>query len=236
MALANVNLRAALGRRAVRHEPLGVDLDGRVYYSLNPRPIDEDGRVPTGWASGLLVWGNVPVAIEGIPAVVERWSHFGKSAAVKQLVKWLEWREKKMQAASSPIKAKSRSTPAKSIPAPTRSPHSGHPSATLVQSKLFAAKTSTSGRKAAFDIVIPTRKATSSDSSLTDAMDSGDESDTSELSAPPETTEDLLRLIDPVGYAPSAESAAEASKELVRKLGEVAEWLEVLEWKGLGEM
>lgn len=61
---------------------------------LHPKMVDEQSRPPSGWASGLLVWGAVPktVSEDDLPAQVARWSHFGRSDSVQQLIKWLEWR------------------------------------------------------------------------------------------------------------------------------------------------
>lgn len=54
----DVNLRANLARRSVRYTgPLGTDTEGRAYYLLTPRVVEEYGRPPVGWASGLVCWG-----------------------------------------------------------------------------------------------------------------------------------------------------------------------------------
>ena len=185
-AHAQVNLAADLSRRAPRHEPLGLDRDGRVYYVLSPRPVLDDGRPPTGWASGLLVYGQgvvgSPSPDDDLPVTAYRWSHFGKSKSVRQLIKWIEWNWKK---------------------------------------SITATKTKTTKAKRAQQ-VIPTSKGRARSSS------------SSELSTLSEDT--LLELYDPRGYEPSAEALDEQSKEFVRRLKEVAEWLEVLEWKGMGEV
>jgi hypothetical protein len=77
------------------------------------------------------------------------------------------------------------------------------------------------------EVVIPVTKASrasSEDDSMSDLSDlSGDE-------------EELLQYLAPDGYTPSADLIEENGKELARKLGEVAEWLEVLESKGMGEV
>lgn len=97
LAFLNVNLRAYFARQALRHEYLGMDKQGRKYLCLAIRPIEENGRPPTGWASGLLVYGKGIVDTEDLPASSPRWSHFGKSESVKQLAKWVQ---------SSPLAAK----------------------------------------------------------------------------------------------------------------------------------
>lgn len=45
----------------------------------------------------------------------------------------------------------------------------------------------------------------------------------------------MMALINPRNYTPSAETLEDRGKSLTSRLGDVAEWLEVLEWKGLGE-
>lgn len=84
---------------SLRFEPLGTDLDGRIYYALSHRPVENDTKAPIGWGTGILIWGPaVAGKVSGddnLPHSIERWSHFGKSKDVKPLVKWLEWRYKK---------------------------------------------------------------------------------------------------------------------------------------------
>lgn len=65
-----------------------------MYYTLSIRPIDE-GKPPLGWASGLLVWGSGVSDEDDLNANEKRWSHFGGSAAVRQLAKWLRYRQRK---------------------------------------------------------------------------------------------------------------------------------------------
>jgi hypothetical protein len=62
--------------------------------------------------------------------------------------------------------------------------------------------------------------------------DVSSESELSDLS----DDDDLLQYLAPEGYKPSVELIEENGKELARKLAEVAEWLEVLESKGMGEV
>jgi len=178
-----VNLRASV--HILRHEPLGRDLDGRIYYLVTPRPVESDSRPPVGWASGLLVYGAVPAKgdEDDLPLTIARWTHFGESAAVKQLARWLEWRLDNLTPKSAP---RSAATP----------------------------------RKSAVEVVIPRRRSVKSDA----------ESDSdSDLSSVPD--EDLLELLNPVGYVVSTEKLLEDGRELVRKVKEVGEWLEVIEWK-----
>ena len=46
---------------------------------------------------------------------------------------------------------------------------------------------------------------------------------------------DLLEHLHPIGFRPTIEKLSMEAVDLNRKLEEVAEWLKVLEWKGLGE-
>lgn len=275
-----VNLRAALGRRTLRHEPLGVDLDGRIYYVLSHRPIDDDTRPPAAWASGLLVWGSgVPHKPDAeydedeLPPGVERWSHFGKSAAVKQLSKWIDWRTKKAVEALRPAKspAKPKATPNGKIK--SKSISSAKPSTSkLVQSTLQSTPSKMSSvtkRNSRVEVVIPIsvrRKPLAISISSLSSLSSGnkvveqsglrqkssihvspprlaprfsptDSNTSSVLSTPPSSsTEDLLALLHPTGYKQNVEKIEEYGKELSRKVSEVAEWLAVLEWKGMGEV
>lgn len=242
-----VNLRAALALRAPRHEPLGIDLDGRVYYCLTQRAIDDDSRAPMGWASGLLVWGigvppkaDVPMDEEDLPIVVERWCHFGQSTDVKQLVKWIEYRTRKAVEEARKAQAPARpKTPNGKAATPKATPNGKTPNGkaslagipTNKQSTLSFGLASSSAqpsplKRNILEVVIPVTKASraSSEESMSDLSDlSSDE-------------EDLLQYLAPEGYTPSADLIEENGKELARKLGEVVEWLEVLEWKGMGEV
>ncbi|ODO06462.1 hypothetical protein L198_01694 [Cryptococcus wingfieldii CBS 7118] len=56
------------------------------------------------------------------------------------------------------------------------------------------------------------------------------------LTPPPvSSTEEMFALVHPDDYEPSQEALQEWSKDLLGKVADVGEWLEVLEWKGLGE-
>ena len=274
-----VNLRAALSRRALRYETLGSDLDGRIYYVLSPRPVEDGGRPPLGWGSGLLVWGmGVPrkpdaeVGEEDLPIAVERWSHFGKSATVRQLAKWVQWRTKKAADALRPAKSPARPKAASSLKgtpagkatllgkATPKTGTSVKPSPSkLVQSTLYPTPSKAppkARRSLLFDIIIPisAKKASASDdtSSLSSISgppsvprvktslarpDDDATSSSSGLSSPPSSSrEELLALVAPKDYKPTASVVEEEGKELVRRLHEVAEWLAVLEWKGMGEV
>lgn len=260
--MIQVNLRAALGQRALRHEPLGVDLDGRTYYCLHVRPIDEDSRPPLGWASGLLVWGigvspkpDAPVDEDELPMMIERWCHFGKSTEVRSLVKWIDYRTRKAVEAARPLKTPKTPTKAKATPngnsakgtpngksangtpngkAFAPAPTSIKPTPTSKQPSLnFGPSTPTPSKKRTLEVVIPV-KSESRDNNLP-RDDDGEGSSSSELSTISSEEEDLLVHLAPEGYKPSWQAIEEGGKELARKLSEVAEWLEVLEWKGMGE-
>lgn len=247
-----VNLRAALGQRALRPEPLGVDLDGRTYWALNIRPVDDDARPPVAWGSGLLVWGigvppkpNAPLDEDELPMMVERWCHFGKSADVRQLVKWIEYRTKKAVEAACAAKPK---TPGKAKTQATTTPNDTNTPSKLKQTPLAFGNGNVNGngspasrptpqRKTTLEVVIPIHpsRRTAEDTNGNDNDDN--DSSTSELSdITSDPTADLLALVAPEGYKPSPQTIDEEGKELARKVAEVAEWLEVLEWKGFGEV
>jgi len=78
-------------------------------------------------------------------------------------------------------------------------------------------------RQSQVQVVIPQRT----------RRDAESDSDSALSSAP---DDNLLEQLQPVGYAPSIEHVSERGTELCRKLAEVVEWLQVLEWKGLGEV
>lgn len=135
-----------------------------------------------------------------LPAAVERWSHFGDTPSVRQLIKWLQYNYKKRLAAlPSKSKSKSNSTPTpksalKHTPKPTP--------------------------KRTFEIVLPiSRKRRRSESS--------------DLSSPPE---DIAPMCPPPGYVPPRDALQEQGQALCQRLEEVCQWLDVLEWKGMGEV
>lgn len=241
-----VNLRATLGQRALRHEPLGVDLDGRTYYCLHIRPIDEDARPPLAWASGLLVWGiGVPpkpdavIDEDELPMMIERWCHFGRSSDVRSLVKWIEYRTKKAVEAArpaKPVKTAAAAT-ATSTATPNGKSAKGTPNGKATPSALATPKskqqtlnfTPTPSKTRTLEVVIPVQ-------SRMDSQEDDDASSISALSSISSEKEDLLVHLAPEGFQPSWQMIEEEGKELARKLAEVAEWLEVLELKGMGEV
>lgn len=310
--ISQVNLRAALGQRAIRLESLGSDMDGRVYWCLRYRPIDENAQTPGAWASGLLVWGiGVPrkpdavVDEDGLPVSVERWCHFGRSSEVRQLAKWIGYRSRKAVEAAAKLKTPSKT---KSVPSsagaskiakvtswgsettPTKqATHMGTPSRlSPATSKEVAANTTPCGptrmtprsvvqtptkpatpRSAArprltLEVVIPLRPRDPNGATLTcidrdlareDDDDDDDQYDNDvDAQSDPELSEldsdsdndidenwgqerrELLDQLAPEGYRPLIGTIRDEAEELVGKLTEVADWLEVLEWKGLGEI
>jgi len=188
---------------------------------------------------------------------MERWSHFGKSVTVKQLAKWIEWRTKQAIQAARPVKspAKPKATPNGKMTPKALSTLKAS-SSKLVQSSLTPSPSkiaTTRKMTPRVEVVIPisARKFASNGSSSLSSLTSNpvangitllsendDASDTSSgLSTPPVSSEeDLLPLLNPKGYKPSISVIEENGKELARRLMEVAEWLEVLEWRGMGEM
>nr|ODN80163.1 hypothetical protein L203_05971 [Cryptococcus depauperatus CBS 7841] len=120
----NVNMRAEMNHCSLRFESLGRDPDGRLYYTLGHQPVKEDSRAPTGWAMGLFTWGPAIAARasenDDLPYLFERWSHFSKSAEVRKLVKWVEWRYKN---AVQEAKAASESKKSTEIPLSNVSPN-----------------------------------------------------------------------------------------------------------------
>lgn len=235
----------------MRHGPLGIDVDGRVYYCLAHRPVDDDTRPPHGWASGLLVWGvglppkpDAALDEDELPPMVERWCHFGQSADVRQLVKWLEYKTRKAVEATQPTKPKA--TPGTSKVANGDTPKTAGSSKQLTldfkatPSKSTFGPTATpsksSSKKKLLEVCIPVNKASRA-STDDEAEDEGDKSSTSDLSELSDAEdEELLSHLLPEGYRPSVELIKEEGIELAKKVAEVAEWLEVLEWKGMGEV
>ncbi|WRT66520.1 uncharacterized protein IL334_003479 [Kwoniella shivajii] len=237
VALLDVNLQAQLARRTLRYEPLGQDIDGRIFYVLAPRTIEDEGRPPLGWASGLLVWGpgiaGKTGGDEGMPVSTDRWSHFGKSKDVNQLIIWVEWTFKKYIESLRPAqvskpKTPVRATPSKSAPGSTRkTPGSKMKQKTLEVVIPTSAKRNSASGESSLSTFSATAKALGDDASST----------SSGLTPPPTAAvEELLALVDPEGYIPSPEVVEENANLLVSRLRQVAKWLEVLEWKGFGEL
>ncbi|KAL7423717.1 hypothetical protein Q5752_001299 [Cryptotrichosporon argae] len=83
MSRCRVNGRIVLASLAPRYEPLGTDVHGRIYYLLTPRVIDDRApRGPTGWASGVLVWGRgVEKPKVALPAPVKKVKKAATAAA-----------------------------------------------------------------------------------------------------------------------------------------------------------
>jgi hypothetical protein len=219
---------------------------------LAHRPIDDDVRPPHGWASGLLVWGvglppkpDTPVDEDELPVMVERWCHFGQSTVVRQLVKWLEYRTRraveaaKLAKTTTPIKPKATapSTPGATINGAI-TPKTAGPSKQFTLDFKATPNKGTPGKSAGkqrlLEVCIPVNKASraSSDDGRSEASS---ESDLSELSEG-DGVEELLSHLLPEGYQPSADLIREEGAELAKRVAEVAEWLEVLEWKGMGEV
>ncbi|WVF71335.1 hypothetical protein IAT40_006138 [Kwoniella sp. CBS 6097] len=179
----DVNVQSQILRRSPRSGPLGIDLDGRVYYLLSHRPVEDDGRPPLGWASGLLVWGpalslapakksnakdasatngqakdeNKAVG-DGLPVSVKRWSHFGRSKDVKILRDWVEWQFKKtihetQQAEAKAAKSKTAKTKTPAKSTPAKGKANGTP--TINGS---TKKTATMKQKTLMEVVIPTNR------------------------------------------------------------------------------
>ena len=219
-------------------------MDGRVYYCLTQRTIDDDSRAPVGWASGLLVWGigvtpkaDVSIDVDDLPVMVERWCHFGQSGDVKQLVKWIEYRTRKavedarkLETPARPRTPNGKTTTPKAISnGKGKASQVGTPSkqTTLNFGLPSSSAKPSPAKRNILEVVLPVTKASRANSE-DDSM--------SELSDLSSDDEELLSHLAPEGYKLSAESIEENGKELARKLGEVAEWLEVLEWKGMGEI
>ncbi|WVQ99531.1 hypothetical protein IAU59_006667 [Kwoniella sp. CBS 9459] len=178
----DVNVQSQILRRSPRSGPLGVDLDGRVYFVLSHRPVEDNGRPPLGWASGLLVWGpalapapakktNTKKAAngqenekkelaDGLPVSVERWSHFGRSKDVKVLRDWVEWQFKQaileaQQAEAKAAKAKPFKAAAKPKTLAKSTPSKANGTAAMNGS---TKKTPTMKQKTLLEVVIPSNR------------------------------------------------------------------------------
>lgn len=191
MAALGVGLQSALSRRAARYEELGCDADGRVYHALTPRPVEEDGRPPIGWASGLLIYNPEDNC----------WSHFGKSVQVKALISWLVYKSTVMwrELPKEPPRAKSN---------------------------LFKISTP---KRSGSNLLSSQRRRQRSNSSVS-SMSSAP---SSRLSTPP-TDEEIPEV--PQAYLAQPQVKIDQTDHLIGKLSIVLEWLQVLEWKGQGEV
>ncbi|WWC70160.1 uncharacterized protein I206_104108 [Kwoniella pini CBS 10737] len=235
LAMIDVNLEAQLARRALRHEALGQDLDGRIYYLLAPRVIEEEGRPPSGWASSLLVWGK---GVEGksessgLPVSVERWSHFGKAKELQLLIKWIEW---KFQKHLESIKPSNLKTPKKIPTTPLENMLDSAtitPGSNMKQQTLIEEVIPSSAKESSSTDPLHTPLSTEAEALTPDAS-----STSSGLTPPPISNKDgLLELVKPKDYLPSRDTIEENGKNLVSKLQFVLKWLEVLEWQGYGEI
>ncbi|KIR36449.1 hypothetical protein I352_01398 [Cryptococcus deuterogattii MMRL2647] len=210
LAQYNTNMRAGISQTSLRFEPLGTDLDGRIYYALSHRPIENDTKAPIGWGTGILIWGPAVAGKvaedDNLPHSIERWSHFGKSKDVKPLIKWLEWRYKKAVESAEP-----------------------NSTATVT---LDGASSNDTVAQHISQLASHVR----SQKQIRHEKDDDASSASSGLTPPPTSSrEEMMILINPPNYTPSAETLEDRGKSLTSRLGEVAEWLEVLEWKGLGE-
>ncbi|WVQ74006.1 hypothetical protein IAR50_003587 [Cryptococcus sp. DSM 104548] len=214
MAQANVNLRSELHLTCLRFESLGTDLDGRIYYALSHRPVTDDTRPPVGWGTGLIIWGP---AVEGrvseednLPASVQRWTHFGRAKEVKELHTWLKWKFDRRLEVFKKGKGKGKASAAKATEVMMKD--------TKLDASSLAALPASPARG---------DKATAKDDDASSAS--------SGLTPPPvSSTEEMLALIYPDNYEPSQEVLQEWSRDFLSKVADVGEWLEVLEWKGLG--
>lgn len=203
-------MRAGISQTSLRFEPLGTDLDGRIYYALSHRPIENDMKAPIGWGTGILIWGPAVAGKvaedDNLPHSIERWSHFGKSKDVKPLIKWLEWRYKKAVESAEP---------------------NGTATVTLDDA---------SSNETVAQHISQLASHVRSQKQVRHEKDDDASSASSGLTPPPTSSrEEMMILMNPPNYAPSAETLEDRGKSLASRLGEVAEWLEVLEWKGLGE-
>jgi hypothetical protein len=195
----------------------------------------------------LLVWGigvppkaDTPIDEDDLPLMVERWCHFGQSSDVRQLVKWIEYRTRKAveegKKVKTPAKSKVGTTPngtstlnGKATPNGKTTSAAGTPSKQLALNFPLASTSSARPspvKRKTLEVVIPVTKASRASS----------EDSASELSDLLSDEDELLQHLAPDGYVPSVELIEENGMELARKLGEVAEWLEVLEAKGMGEV
>jgi len=179
----------------------------------------------------------MPIDEDDLPIVVERWCHFGQSADVKQLVKWVDYRTRKAVEEARKLEKPARPKTPNGKTSTSKATPNGKGKASLAgtpskQTTLNFGLPSSSAKpspakRSILEVVIPVTKASRASS------EDGSMSELSDLSS---DDEELLSHLAPEGYKASADLIEENGKDLARKLGEVAEWLEVLEWKGMGEI
>lgn len=228
-----------LNRKALRHDPLGIDKDGRIYYLLSPRHIGDDTRAPIGWASGVMVWGRGVAQPSGVAKVgkeeemdedfrleVERWTHFGSHTDVKALAEWVVYIARPPPTQTTPKKRKIMEV---LIPRPAKKQQLANgsdasSSLSSLSSPEQGTKNGSSGKHGARPEPLP--------------VDSHG-SDSSGLTPPPDDTE-LERqmslrtlLLQHKRHDLTPELQQERAKELASRLMEAAEWLELLEYLGL---
>jgi len=218
-----VSLNTVAARKQTKFAPLGTDPDGRIYFALTPRLIDEERYRPTGWTRGIMVWGpgiEEHAAQDELPTRIPRWSHISTAVDARQLAKWLGWRVRKAIRVAEAEEAQ-REKEAKA--AAKKTPKKG--SAAAANGNGTPTANGKPPSRSTFDGVVIPR------TGLKNAVDDDDSDAESALSDAPETTEDLLALLDPPGYVPGADKAREGLS-LVSAVENVAALLEVLEWKG----
>lgn len=213
-----LDYRAGLARKAMRFEPLGVDLDGRVYYSLTARQIEEERYRPSFWARGVLIWGRGwGQEDDEVPNLVERWMIVNNGEDLRALSSYLAYRWRtaydEMEQAA---KLEAEKTEAAKKKGGKKTPLNRTPSrngAGPGRSTPAQRRASTNGR----------------------AIVNGDDSDSdSDLSSPPEDDlRELLEQLDPPGYTPSMDKIKEDQFKLETAVQDVAMFVEALEWKGI---
>ncbi|EKD00690.1 hypothetical protein A1Q2_04882 [Trichosporon asahii var. asahii CBS 8904] len=94
-ALAGIELvpRTVAQRKATRFAPIGLDAQGRKYYYLTPRLIDEERYRPgpSSWARTLYIFGEGFPWDESLPTAVERWMRVESSEDLRKLSMWTGW-------------------------------------------------------------------------------------------------------------------------------------------------
>ncbi|BEI85492.1 hypothetical protein CcaverHIS002_0508930 [Cutaneotrichosporon cavernicola] len=203
--MSAINYRAGLARKSMRFEPLGVDLDGRVYYSLSAREIDRERYRPSFWARGVLIWGRGwGREDDDIPTLVERWMVANTSVDLLAVTRYLtyRWRTKYGEmklAAEEAVKEEAKKKGKKTPKATPRRPS--------LKQTLSSRNMANGANKA-----------------------NGYDSDDSELSSPPD---DLLEQLTPPGYEPSMQMLEYEQFKLESNMRDVTMFVEALEWKGI---